>query len=391
MTLLDPTLVETLLNMSESDVLDFKRDQYPLAGASHDEKAKLVKDVLAFANSWKTDDAHIVIGAKENPGGRAEVVGVSAHLNDADLQQLVNSKTNAPVSFEYLPVTVDALPVGVIRIRRAQVRPIFLRRAFGRLRSNVVFVRRGSSTAEADPTEIARMGAASASVTTTAPQLSVDLADPEGRKLFGTSTTVKSVVLKEPPPPPPMPEYLRSVLAPHLVIAAQVRAMTHLSAASINRADPEKLVAYRKELGLLVRLGFCVKNTGKVLVEDARVLVQVPKHEALRVVDELPDRPRGPLAFASVASQTRSRTRSTSVDDCGAHWEIDARLGKIQPEATVWSLPFWLGSPAPLELPLVARLFGDNIPRPIEVPLRIAIAPEEAWLDDEDDEDEDRS
>jgi Schlafen, AlbA_2 len=383
-TLLDPSLVETLLNMSESDVLDFKRDQYPLAGASDDEKSELVKDVLAFANAWKTDDAHVVIGANENAGARALVVGVGGHLNDADLQQLVNSKTNVPVSFEYLSITVDGLPVGVIRIRKAQERPIFLRRAFGRLRPNVVYVRRGSSTAEADPTEIARMGAASASTATNAPQLSLDLGDPEGRTILGSSAKVRSMVLEERPPPPPMPDYMRDALGAQFALAEQVRAMARTSTFSMNRVDPEKLAAYRKERGLLVRLGFCVKNTGKILVADARVLVEIPKHDGLRVLDELPDRPRGLLDLAAVHSlASHLRPRSTSVDDCGDHWEIDARLGKIQPDATVWSLPFWLGSPLALDLALVARVFGDNIPTPIDVPLMIAIEIQEGWLDDE--------
>lgn len=389
MTLLDPSLVETLLNMSESDVLDFKRDQYPLAGASDEEKSELVKDVLAFANAWKTDDAHVVIGANENPGGRAHVVGVGGHINDADLQQLVNSKTNVPVSFEYLSIAVDGLPVGVIRIRKAQVRPVFLRRPFGRLRANVVYVRRGSSTAEADPTEIARMGAAAASTVANVPQLSLDLGDPEGRTILGSHATVRSMVLEERPPPPPVPDYVRNALGAQFALAEQIRSMSRATKFSMNRVDPEKLAAYRKELGLLVRLGFCVKNTGKILVADARVLVEIPKHEGLRVLDELPDRPRGPLDLpevVSLASHLRPRTRTTSVDDCGDHWEIDARLGKIQPDATVWSLPFWLGSPVPLHLPLVARVFGDNIAPPIDVPVTIAVEVGEDWLDEEKDD-----
>ncbi len=386
MTLLDPSLVETLLNMSESSVLDFKRDQYPLAGASDEEKSELVKDVLAFANAWKTDDAHVVIGANENPGGRAHVFGVGEHLNDADLQQLVNSKTNVPVSFEYLSIAVDGLPVGVIRIREAQERPVFLRRPFGRLRANVVYVRRGSSTAEADPTEIARMGAASASTATNIPQLSLDLGDPEGRTILGTQATVRSMVLEERPAPPPVPDYVRNALGASLAVVEQVRAaMAPTSELSMNRVDPRKVAAHKKELGLLVRLGFCVRNIGQVLVADAHVLVEVPKHDELRVLDELPDPPRDPLDISGAVSFTSHlRPPSTSVDDCGDHWEIDARLGKIQPGATVWSLPFWLGSPVALDLALVARVFGDNIPTPIDVPLTVAIRIEEGWLDDED-------
>jgi hypothetical protein len=49
----DLDLIEVLLHMSEGDTLDFKREQYPLAGATEAQKAELIKDVLAFANAWK--------------------------------------------------------------------------------------------------------------------------------------------------------------------------------------------------------------------------------------------------------------------------------------------------------------------------------------------------
>jgi hypothetical protein len=58
-----PELIETLLNMSESASLDFKRDQYPLAGASDEQKSELVKDIVAFANAWKSGSSVAEVGA----------------------------------------------------------------------------------------------------------------------------------------------------------------------------------------------------------------------------------------------------------------------------------------------------------------------------------------
>lgn len=51
----------------------------------------------------------------------------------------------------------DSASFGVIHIP-LQDRPVFLTRDYGKLKKNVVHVRRGSSTGEADPDEIARMG-----------------------------------------------------------------------------------------------------------------------------------------------------------------------------------------------------------------------------------------
>ena len=74
--------------MAEGETLDFKEAQYPLT--SDAEKAELIKDVLAFANGWRTADAYILIGVREVSGDRGVVTGVSGPLVEANLQQMVN-------------------------------------------------------------------------------------------------------------------------------------------------------------------------------------------------------------------------------------------------------------------------------------------------------------
>lgn len=152
------TTVEALLWENESASLDFKEAQYPFAGATDDEKGEIIKDILAFANAFRREDAFILLGVREMHGGRAEVVGVEQHLPDASLQQLVNSKTNRPVEFSYHSLDLDGQQIGVIRVPQ-QRRPIFLTKPYGRLEASVVYLRRGSSTAKATPDEIAQMGA----------------------------------------------------------------------------------------------------------------------------------------------------------------------------------------------------------------------------------------
>lgn len=96
---MDAGLLKKLLNEDEGGALDFKRDQYPFAGAPPEVKGELLKDILAFANTPRREDAHIIIGVEEVKGGPHRVVGVTLHLDDADLQQFVNSKTQRPVTF----------------------------------------------------------------------------------------------------------------------------------------------------------------------------------------------------------------------------------------------------------------------------------------------------
>jgi len=45
-----------------------------------------LKDILAFANAWRRTDAYILIGVKENKGGRAEIVGIHEDIDDAQLR-----------------------------------------------------------------------------------------------------------------------------------------------------------------------------------------------------------------------------------------------------------------------------------------------------------------
>jgi Putative DNA-binding domain len=154
-------LFETLLNEEETSSLDFKRDQYPFVGAGDDDKSELLKDILAFANSWRRTTAYILVGVEEVKGGRGIVHHVSQHLADNYLQQFVNSKTNRTVAFSYAAFPFEGKQVGVITIPQ-QDRPVFLTKDFGKLKKQIVYVRQGSSTAQATPDELARMGAASA-------------------------------------------------------------------------------------------------------------------------------------------------------------------------------------------------------------------------------------
>jgi hypothetical protein len=73
------------------------------------------------------------------------------------IQQFVNSKTNRPISFSYRVFPFEGVQIGVFHFP-LQDRPIFIRTNFGKLKKNEVYIRRGSSTAIADPDEVAKMG-----------------------------------------------------------------------------------------------------------------------------------------------------------------------------------------------------------------------------------------
>lgn len=150
-------LFERWLYESESDSLDFKRDQYKFSGASDNEKSELLKDIVAMANSWRRVDGYIVIGIEDRPEKPNVLHGVTEHIDDASIQQFINSKVSGICTFEYMTYTKDEKTYGILRIP-VQKRPLFLLRDYGKLKANTVYVRRGSSTDEAKPDEISKMG-----------------------------------------------------------------------------------------------------------------------------------------------------------------------------------------------------------------------------------------
>ena len=189
---IDKNTLEQLLHEEEGSALDFKRDQYPFEGADNKDKSELLKDILAFANAWRRTTAYILIGVDEVKGGRSEIVGVGKHLDDAQLHQFVNSKTQQPIEFSYQPFRTENVEIGVLEIP-IQERPFYLKKKFGKLDDNVVYKRDGSSTAIATPDEIAKMGVKQDLGGT--PQLVLEWADIKRRVVLPSPHTVNSLSL----------------------------------------------------------------------------------------------------------------------------------------------------------------------------------------------------
>lgn len=124
-------LIENLLYGEEGIDLDFKRDQYKFIKASDEDKGEMLKDIISFANSWRRSDAFILIGVKEIKGARSEVVGISDKLDDAQIQQFVNGKTQKPITFSYRNLDFEGKCIGAIHIP-IQNRPFYLKNDYGK-------------------------------------------------------------------------------------------------------------------------------------------------------------------------------------------------------------------------------------------------------------------
>lgn len=154
-------LLTALRYKSEGTDIDFKSAQYRFIGGSVEDKAEMLKDILAIANAWRDGPGYILLGFKDQRPHPAALVGISESVDDAKVQQFVHGKVKPKLTFKYEEHLYEGKTVGVVTIPK-QKRAFYLAHAYGKLKSNVVYVRRGSSTDEAEPPEIAAMALADA-------------------------------------------------------------------------------------------------------------------------------------------------------------------------------------------------------------------------------------
>lgn len=357
---MNTTLMEELLNEEESATLDFKRDQYQFAGASDDDKSEIIKDILIFANAWRRTDAYILLGVEEVKGGRSNVIGVTHHIDDASLQQLVNSKTQRPVVFSYEAFPFEGKQIGVIRIP-VQDRPLYLKKDFGKLKKEVVYIRRSSSTDIAGLDEIAKMGTP-VTLDQQRPILELQFANVDERKLLGRDITVVSTIVNydESKIPLVKPE----PFSPSALLSRGNRNYYR------DKAD------YIAETSLLNKLGFYVRNGGSVLASNVRLIIQGKATNDVTVCDQsdYPEYPQRDNIYVGVNSTLRYAFDRLNVEIHGNDWTMTALFGSIQPKAIEWSSgSFYVGAERPTKLDLTASIYADNIAEPIIIPISITI------------------
>lgn len=371
---IDNNLIESLLYEEEGVELDLKRDQYKFAKATDEEKSELLKDILAFANAWRRSDGYILIGVQEVKGGRSNVAGISDLLDDASVQQFVNSKTNRPVIFSYQNLQFEGKKIALIHIP-IQQRPIYLKKDFGKLKSETVHIRRGSSTAIASIDEISRMGI-QPQPEHGKPDLEVFFAEPKTRTRLPSEQNLTSLVL-ETPQPSSIPDYSQERRYPFNV------GISH-----INYSYYRELVKYTKVSRLVSPLYIAVENTGSSTAQDVRLEMKIDKAGGNVVVidtNEFPDVPKREyntfvLSTPSLAMATM--TCVVEVSDIVDYWVVEARADKVQPKASYWfSDPFYIGALLSCAVPIEISIFSDELSTPKQQKLLVNVQSEQRKVD----------
>jgi schlafen family protein len=361
---MNDSLLEGLLREGESSSLDFKRDQYAFSGASPEDKSELLKDVLAFANAWRRDTAYILIGVDEVPGGRSTPVGVAHHLNDHELQQFVNSRTNRPIEFGYLAYDFQGIQLGILQIP-VQRRPYYLEKDYGRLTRGHVYLRRGSSTAIATPDEIAEMGIAAQASTRRAPTFDFQILDWTSREPIGDSTTLVTGILDA--------TMLQRPAAPHYLNAL---------AGSFQKSDRDffnEVVDYVQKTNYFEPIGFWLQNTGTEPARSVVASIIVPKLAGMKLsVDGPvePSRERVYLGPGIIEQLRRGRDPDPTVDERVDHWRLTIPFDLLNPKADSLSTsPLWLGADTRCTVELAYKIFAEGLANPAEGVLKVVVEP----------------
>lgn len=362
-------LIDMLLYQGEGTALDFKRDQYPFDGASDTVKAKLLKDILAFANSWRDETAYILIGVQEVPGARGIVVGVNQHLADASLQQFVNTKIQRPLTFLYSGIEFEGKQIGVIEIPK-QERPFYLKKRYASLDRKEVYIRRGSSTGCAELDEIAKMGNDVSRSRNDFPKLDVEWGNLQDRQRFGTAVGIYStdlIVPNEADIPlygvsPPQQGGMFSIQFPRT---------------GTNTKYYAELVEYMKKRAFWGSgIGFVVQNTGIAVAYDVRVEIECPHGaSAVEFCDStaLPTHPKK-SSLNLDAFLPATIAPDVCVESIQDSWHIEVGLGKIQPGERIWSSDLlYFGGPKECTIELDAITFADNLPQPTHTSMTLEV------------------
>lgn len=355
-------MIDKLLYEDESAILDFKEDQYKFIRASAKEKSELLKDILSFANAWRRSDAYILVGVKERKTGKSEIIGIMAHLDDASIQQFVNSKTQKPCDFSYLTVKTDSGDVGVIRIP-VQGRPIYLRQDYGKLKKDVVYVRRGSSCDIASPDEISKMGAANISVDDRSPVLDLAFYDSKNDKVLGKEIAVQTVnlIISD---YDSIPDYGRSQgLGLGLSIPNPMA----------NKSYYRELVNYLIFHKGHVQINLALTNSSEVVAGDIRVEMQIIDEtgdlEVIEDADE-PSEPSPQFSFSTI--QATGQYSSAYFVEKKEHYKVYCTMDRLHAKR-ILHLPGYISLKAGQSkvIDINAKIFANRLRGPIEQNLRV--------------------
>ncbi|MDX9990401.1 ATP-binding protein [Thiothrix unzii] len=369
-------MYEDLLYENESATLDFKREQYRFNNENDFIKSELLKDILAFANAWRRTDAHILIGVQENKDTKALTLGINEDLDDAQIQQFFNEKTQIPINFTYKTIILEHKKVGVIEITHTK-RPVFLKKDYGKLKKNVVYIRRGSSTTEASPDEIFDMGKKDSENTST-PTLNINFSNNEEKTIQGDTIELDAIDIGS-----SIYKNISDFDGDHdnSYFGDQYRVILNIG--TPNREYYRKLFLHYHVKKKINKLNFSIANTSPIVATGISILLIAKKTEECSFIKNK-DIPQKIEKYhnhltAIIKTQATINTKKLMqkiepliIEETSQEWHITMNIEKILPKSIIYfEEPIFLLSNKSHSSTLSATIYGDNIPLPIKKDLLI--------------------
>lgn len=356
------SLIDSLLYGEEGVDLDFKRDQYKFSKATDDEKGELLKDILAFANSWRRSDAFILIGIQEVKGSRCKVHGISNKLDDAHIQQFINGKTNVPVTFSYRNMDFESKSIGIIHIP-IQARPIYLKKDFGKLKKDTVYIKRGSSTEIAKLDEVAKMGNSLNEIEQGNPKLELFYADLSERILLPDTKSISTLILITPN---------RKDIPDYEEVSSKQFPWASFSINQVNYSYYKELAKFTKQNRFYSPINFAIKNIGPSVARDVRIEMKISsQNNIIKAIDRSDILSLPKSSYNSLHDNLYQQIEPfyskqyLNVSMISKNWLIEAGVDKVQPKSTTWlENSLYIGAKESLEFSIETTIYSDDLPEP---------------------------
>jgi hypothetical protein len=138
----------------------------------------------------------------------------------------------------------------------------------------------------------------------------------------------------------------------------------------INLNYLREMAQYIADTSLLSGVGFSLKNSATTLAVNVRLEIDLVKNPSVRIVDrwQYPERPQ----YEGFRLYHPLIESAAEVESYGNSVQIRVKFGNIQPGRTAWSDGLiYFGATAPTDVVLDGFLYGDNLPSPLPVNLKL--------------------
>ena len=295
------------------------------------------------------------------------MVGITQHLDDANLQQFVNSKTQRPLYFSYQAKSVEGKEIGVIHVP-PQERPLHLKKDYGGVNKDVVYVRRGSSTAIASPDEIAKMRSSSGPSPEELLILQVQFYDTKEVSSLGPEFCANTVNL----------ELLQDHAIPDYGVVRRPSGFDFSPSFAGTNADYYRQYAkYLQTVMRYKRVDFNVTNSGHCVALDVRLQAEISDPGGTILLADETKMPEEPSRDRFTIPRVKPLVGpDITVQEAPGRWILRAVVGKIQPQSAVHTTSgLYVGAKDGQEIVLPISIYADNLPDPKRQDLVLRITP----------------